>query len=167
MGTELGDLHSMDFAKASGEVRKLHQEVKKKEWDVTLVDSSQGSDTEERDFGKLQSLHWFASIILFLSAILFPGSTLLRVKATSRVTLQGQQDNTATTDLERKLLWKFALDKFFYVNCAIMYILVLPSIFCFPPCVSYGFNLKLVSSSDQAAVIWFSCVMKCYTGVNI
>lgn len=94
-------------------MRKLHQEVKKKEWDVTLVDSSQGSDTEERDFGKLQSLHWFASIILFLSAILFPGSTLLRVKATSRVTLQGQQDNTATTDLERKLLWKFALDKFF------------------------------------------------------
>ena len=57
--TELGDLHSMDFAKAAGEVRKLHQEVKKKEWDVTLVDSSQGSDTEERDFGKLQSLHWF------------------------------------------------------------------------------------------------------------
>ena len=57
--TELGDLQSMDFAKASGEVRKLHQEVKKKEWDVTLVDSSQGSDTEERDFGKLQSLHWF------------------------------------------------------------------------------------------------------------
>ena len=77
--TELGDLHSMDFAKASGEVRKtwlifrkiriwtfqvrkLHQEVKKKEWDVTLVDSSQGSDTEERDFGKLQSLHWFVCL---------------------------------------------------------------------------------------------------------
>ena len=44
-------------------MRKLHQEVKKKEWDVTLVDSSQGSDTEERDFGKLQSLHWFVSNI--------------------------------------------------------------------------------------------------------
>ena len=44
------------------QVRKLHQEVKKKEWDVTLVDSSQGSDTEERDFGKLQSLHWYNSI---------------------------------------------------------------------------------------------------------
>lgn len=57
--TELGDLHAMDFAKTSGEVRKLHQEIKKKEWDVSLVDSSQGSDTEERDFGKLQSLHWF------------------------------------------------------------------------------------------------------------
>ena len=40
------------------QVRKLHQEVKKKGWDVNLVDSSQGSDTEERDFGKLQSLHW-------------------------------------------------------------------------------------------------------------
>ena len=43
-------------------MRKLHQEVKKKEWDVTLVDSSQGSDTEERDFGKLQSLHWFVCL---------------------------------------------------------------------------------------------------------
>ena len=53
-------------------MRKLHQEVKKKEWDVTLVDSSQGSDTEERDFGKLQSLHWFASItLLFRTYVCF------------------------------------------------------------------------------------------------
>lgn len=57
--TELGDLHAMDFAKNANDVRKLHQEIKKKEWDVSLVDSSQGIDTEERDFGKLQSLHWF------------------------------------------------------------------------------------------------------------
>jgi len=57
--TELGDLHAMDFAKNPNDVRKLHQEIKKREWDVTLIDSSQGIDTEERDFGKLQSLHWF------------------------------------------------------------------------------------------------------------
>eukprot|EP00092_Neocalanus_flemingeri_P017674 GFUD01019118.1.p1 GENE.GFUD01019118.1~~GFUD01019118.1.p1 ORF type:complete len:725 (+),score=167.19 GFUD01019118.1:75-2177(+) len=57
--TELGDLHAMDFAKNANDVRKLHQEIKKKEWDISLVDSSQGIDTEERDFGKLQSLHWF------------------------------------------------------------------------------------------------------------
>jgi len=57
--TELGDLHSMEFSKNSAEVRKLHQEIKKNKWNVSLVDSSQGLDTEERDFGKLQSLHWF------------------------------------------------------------------------------------------------------------
>jgi len=58
--TELGDLHSMDLARNNtNDVRKLHQEVKKKEWDISLVDSSQGLDTEERDFCKLQSLHWF------------------------------------------------------------------------------------------------------------
>ena len=51
--TELGDLHAMDFAKNANDVRKLHQEIKKKEWDVSLVDSSQGIDTGERDFGKL------------------------------------------------------------------------------------------------------------------
>ena len=55
--TELGDLHAMDFAKNANDVRKLHQEIKKKEWDVSLVDSSQGIDTEERDFGKLQVDH--------------------------------------------------------------------------------------------------------------
>ena len=53
--TELGDLHSMDLARNNtNDVRKLHQEVKKKEWDISLVDSSQGLDTEERDFCKLQ-----------------------------------------------------------------------------------------------------------------
>ena len=52
--TELGDLHSMDFSKNSAELRKLQQEIKKNKWNVSLVDSSQGLDTEERDFGKLQ-----------------------------------------------------------------------------------------------------------------
>ena len=52
--TELGDLHSMEFSKNSAEVRKLQQEIKKNKWNVSLVDSSQGLDTEERDFGKLQ-----------------------------------------------------------------------------------------------------------------
>jgi len=57
--TELGDLHSMELAKTNADVRKLHQEIKKNRWNVSLIDSSQGIDTEERDFGKLQSLHWF------------------------------------------------------------------------------------------------------------
>ena len=78
--------------------------MKKKEWDVTLVDSSQGNDTEERDFGKLQSLHWFASKILFFKKrlSLFPGFTSLPVKGTSKVTRRGQHDNTVTTDLKRR-----------------------------------------------------------------
>ena len=52
--TELGDLHSMELAKTNADVRKLHQEIKKNRWNVSLIDSSQGIDTEERDFGKLQ-----------------------------------------------------------------------------------------------------------------
>ena len=52
--TELGDLHSMELAKTNADVRKLHQEIKKNRWNVCLIDSSQGIDTEERDFGKLQ-----------------------------------------------------------------------------------------------------------------
>ena len=52
--TELGDLHSMELAKTNADVRKLHQEIKKNRWKVSLIDSSQGIDTEERDFGKLQ-----------------------------------------------------------------------------------------------------------------
>lgn len=57
--TEFGDLHSMEFARQPGDLRKLQQEIKKREWDVNLVDSSQGADSEERDFSKLQNLHWF------------------------------------------------------------------------------------------------------------
>jgi len=57
--TELGDLHSMELAKNSADIRKLHQEIKKNKWNISLIDSSQGIETEDRDFGKLQSLHWF------------------------------------------------------------------------------------------------------------
>jgi len=57
--TELGDLHSMELSKNNADIRKLHQEIKKNRWSVNLIDSSQGIETEERDFGKLQSLHWF------------------------------------------------------------------------------------------------------------
>jgi len=56
---ELGDLHSMELSKNNADIRKLHQEIKKNRWSVNLIDSSQGIETEERDFGKLQSLHWF------------------------------------------------------------------------------------------------------------
>jgi len=38
--------NSMEFAKQPAEVRKLQQEIKKREWDVNLVDSSQGADSE-------------------------------------------------------------------------------------------------------------------------
>ena len=47
---------------------------------------------------------------------------------------------------QKEVTLEICSGQIFYVNCAIMYILVLPSIFCFPPCVSYGFNLKLDSS---------------------
>ena len=47
-------LFSMELAKTNADVRKLHQEIKKNRWKVSLIDSSQGIDTEERDFGKLQ-----------------------------------------------------------------------------------------------------------------
>ncbi len=36
----------MEFAKQPADVRKLQQEIKKREWDVNLVDSSQGADSE-------------------------------------------------------------------------------------------------------------------------
>ena len=54
----------MEFSKNSAEVRKLHQEIKKNKWNVSLVDSSQGLDTEERDFGKLQARETRKSIML-------------------------------------------------------------------------------------------------------
>ena len=72
--TELGDLHSMELAKTNADIRKLHQEIKKNKWNVSLIDSSQGIDTEERDFGKLQvnystkkeirSMQYYASSIV-------------------------------------------------------------------------------------------------------
>jgi hypothetical protein len=39
-------IFSMEFAKQPADVRKLQQEIKKREWDVNLVDSSQGADSE-------------------------------------------------------------------------------------------------------------------------
>ena len=44
----------MELSKNNADIRKLHQEIKKNRWSVTLIDSSQGLETEERDFGKLQ-----------------------------------------------------------------------------------------------------------------
>ena len=44
----------MELTKNNADIRKLHQEIKKNRWNITLIDSSQGLETEERDFGKLQ-----------------------------------------------------------------------------------------------------------------
>jgi hypothetical protein len=41
-------IFSMEFAKQPADVRKLQQEIKKREWDVSLIDSSQGADSEVR-----------------------------------------------------------------------------------------------------------------------
>jgi len=59
--TEIGisDLNLVDVAK-SIEFKKLQLEIKKRDWDVNLVDFGTASqDPEERDFSKLQNLHWF------------------------------------------------------------------------------------------------------------
>eukprot|EP00088_Acartia_fossae_P006006 TRINITY_DN12736_c0_g1_i3.p1 TRINITY_DN12736_c0_g1~~TRINITY_DN12736_c0_g1_i3.p1 ORF type:complete len:683 (+),score=146.77 TRINITY_DN12736_c0_g1_i3:113-2161(+) len=60
--TEIGisDLNIGDVSK-SVEFKKLQSEVKKKEWDVNLIDfgGGGGADPEDRDFSKLQNLHWF------------------------------------------------------------------------------------------------------------
>ena len=55
----------MELAKTNADVRKLHQEIKKNRWKVSLIDSSQGIDTEERDFGKLQ-VYFFSVFKPFL-----------------------------------------------------------------------------------------------------
>jgi len=57
--TEIGisDLNLSDAAK-SADLKKLQFEMKKKEWDLNLVDFGEG-EAEERDFTKLQNLHWF------------------------------------------------------------------------------------------------------------
>ena len=44
----------MELSKNNADIRKLQQEIKKNRWSVNLIDSSQGIETEERDFGKLQ-----------------------------------------------------------------------------------------------------------------
>ena len=62
--TELGDLHSMELAKNSADIRKLHQEIKKNKWNISLIDSSQGIETEDRDFGKLQVNNEYIVIIV-------------------------------------------------------------------------------------------------------
>jgi len=65
--TEFGDLNQMEFARQPADVKKLVQEIKKKDWDISLVDNNkpltldvnQGDQPDEGDFSKLQSLHWF------------------------------------------------------------------------------------------------------------
>ena len=200
--TELGDLHSMDFAKASGEVRKtwlifrkiriwtfqvrkLHQEVKKKEWDVTLVDSSQGSDTEERDFGKLQSLHWFVCLNNLIPEHRY---CFIGTHFDSRFYLtpsEGyKQGHTSGAPRQHYYHWsqkKIALeicpqhlesylDCMGFVNLWIVHILPLPSCVsfflssfsCFHVCQnSNGFHLILVPGFNQTEVIC-SILDMCY-----
>ncbi|XP_023343686.1 uncharacterized protein LOC111713118 [Eurytemora carolleeae] len=54
----ISDLNSIDVPK-SPEMRKLLLEIKRRDWDITLADFVDGVDAEERDFAKVQSLHWF------------------------------------------------------------------------------------------------------------
>jgi len=54
----INDLNSTDAPK-SQEFKKLQTEIKKMNWDIDLVDFGEGVDSEERDFAKLQNLHWF------------------------------------------------------------------------------------------------------------
>jgi hypothetical protein len=57
----------MEFAKQPADVRKLQQEIKKREWDVNLVDSSQGADSEV----SLLKRAWheiYTAIFIFISS---------------------------------------------------------------------------------------------------
>jgi len=55
----ISDLNVGDVVK-SVEFKKLPFEIKKRDWDLSLIDFGSGtSDVEERDFSKLQNLHWF------------------------------------------------------------------------------------------------------------
>jgi beta-lactamase superfamily II metal-dependent hydrolase len=58
----------MEFAKQPADVRKLQQEIKKREWDVSLIDSSQGAESEVREEGPLiwpdiKKREWDVSLI--------------------------------------------------------------------------------------------------------
>jgi len=57
--TGIADLNSTDTEKST-EFKKLQLEIKKRDWNITLLDFGGGSsESEERDFSKLQNLHWF------------------------------------------------------------------------------------------------------------
>jgi len=59
--TEIGisDLNSPDAFKNAG-FKKLQYEIRKRDWDVNLVHfGGVSAEAEERDFSKLQELHWF------------------------------------------------------------------------------------------------------------
>ena len=53
--TKLGDLQEMK--KSQNDMKKLLQRIRDENWSLRLIDSQQGSD--EKDFNKLLTLHWF------------------------------------------------------------------------------------------------------------
>ena len=52
-----GDFHSFDIRRPN-DVKKLQQRVRDEAWNLTLIDS-QSTHSDEKDFNKLLTLHWF------------------------------------------------------------------------------------------------------------
>ena len=53
----LGDFNSFDMRRPN-ELKKLQQKIRDEGWQLSLVDS-QSAHSDEKDFNKLLSLHWF------------------------------------------------------------------------------------------------------------
>lgn len=53
----LGDFHSFDMRRPS-DVKKLQQRIREEGWKLALIDS-QSTHSDEKDFNKLLTLHWF------------------------------------------------------------------------------------------------------------
>ena len=52
-----GDFHSFDLRRPS-DMKKLQQKIREEKWKLTLIDS-QSTHSDEKDFNKLLTLHWF------------------------------------------------------------------------------------------------------------
>ena len=52
-----GDFRSFDFRRPQ-DMKKLQQKIKDESWNLTCIESV-SSNSEEKDFAKLLSLHWF------------------------------------------------------------------------------------------------------------
>lgn len=54
---KFGDFHSFDIRRPH-DMSKLQKRIRDEQWSLTLIDSL-SSHSDEKDFGKLLSLHWF------------------------------------------------------------------------------------------------------------
>jgi len=54
---KFGDFRSFDFRRPQ-DMKKLQQKIKDESWNLTCIESV-SSNSEEKDFAKLLSLHWF------------------------------------------------------------------------------------------------------------